>query len=283
MEQKRDLAIVLKSIAFEERSKIVTALTEQHGLITALARNAIQSRRFGGTLDVFCAGEWLFVEKPSSELYRLDEAHMRRSYEGLRTDFNRLALASVFNELMMKVAPKHEAAPELFRLHGNALAVVEEAKEAELGLPLLNAYMAKILQWSGSQPPLNSCLECEVSLDQIPRDQHVTCVIADAGWVCAQCRGTSSRHVQDRQGQKFGHSAIRVSTDAIFDFHMSLKLPIRQVPAAAMASKDEHHELFKFLEALFVYHLPAFDQQPLKSLRFLELESSPRPHATIHP
>src|SRR5688572_25025319 len=126
MEPKRDLAIILKSIVFEERHRIVTALTENHGLVSALARNSIQSRRFGGSLEPFTASEWFFVGKPGAELFSIREAHVKRSYEGLRKSFERLSMASVFNELMMRLAPQHEPCPELFRMHSNALAALEE-------------------------------------------------------------------------------------------------------------------------------------------------------------
>src|SRR6187551_429479 len=100
MDQKRDLAIVLRSIPYEERHRIVTALTEQHGQVTGLARNAIQSRRFGGCLEAFAASEWQFVIKPGAELVRIEQAQIRRSFDGLRKDFERLSMASVFGEIM---------------------------------------------------------------------------------------------------------------------------------------------------------------------------------------
>src|ERR1700746_1867792 len=105
--QKRDLAIVLRSIAYEERHRIVTALTENHGQISAMARNAIHARGFGGPLDLFAASEWLFVDKPGADLARLDEAQIRRSFEGIHKDFEKLSLASVFSEFMLRVAPKN--------------------------------------------------------------------------------------------------------------------------------------------------------------------------------
>ena len=39
------------------------------------------------------------------------------------------------------------------------------------------------------------------------------------------------------------------------------------------ASREEHQELFRFLEALVIYHLPGFDRKPIKALRFLDVES----------
>jgi DNA repair protein RecO (recombination protein O) len=291
MQSKRDLAIILKSIPYEERNRIVTALTETHGVVSALARNAIQSRRFGGTLEAFVASEWTFVEKPGTELLRLEEAVIRRAYDGIRADFDLLSVASVMNELMLKVAPKHEPCPDLFRLHANALAYLEETalkgkksqplKPTNLSpgaldietLALLNGYMTKLLQWSGNQPQLERCLGCETSISHMQKNQSLNCVINDAGWICASCRSSDTQHVRDREGLSFRHASLRVTPAAIRDFQMSMHLPIRQIPTAAEASIREHQDLFKFLEALAIFHLPGFEQKPLKSMRFIELES----------
>jgi DNA repair protein RecO len=283
MQLKRDLAIILRSIPYEDRHRIVTALTERHGQISALARNAIQSRRFGGTLDPFVASEWQFAEKPGAELARLDEALIKRSFEGIRKDFERLSLASVFSEFMLRVAPKNEACPDLFKLHSNALAALEELpadpREDFLRsiILLLNGYLAKCLQWSGNQPQLQACHSCKRPLDTLEPDASLTCLILDAAWMCPDCRGKETHHIRDKGAQGFQGAQIRVTPMAIIDFLMSLVSPIRQIPTHAIASREDHAQLFQFIEALFAYHLPGFDQKPLNGLRFLGLESNLQP------
>jgi len=279
MELKRDLAIVLRAIPFEERHRIVSALTENSGLITALARNSIQSRRFGGALEPFSASEWHFSQRPGAELCSLSEAHIRRGYEGLRKDFEKLALASVFNELILKLAPQGEPCPDLFRLHSNALAYLEESDKPGADLALLNFYLAKLLQWNGHQPQLELCLVCQAGLDGLLEngipETTLSCLPADAGWVCPNCRTEQTRHVRMQGG--FQNSLLRVSPRAIRDFQWGLLLPIRKAAAIAQASRQEHQELFRFMEALFVFHVPGFDRQPLRGLRFLDVESSLQP------
>jgi DNA repair protein RecO len=290
LEPRRDLAIILRSIAYQERHRIVTAITEQHGLVSAIARNAIQSRRFGGTLEIFAAAEWFYTDKPGAELWNLQEARIRRSFEGLRTDFERMSLASAMSELLLRVAPQNQVAPELFKLHSNALAVLDELpRDAQAPVALLNAYLAKLLQWSGHQPSIQACLGCEISLDTVVKSSaqgvraELTGVVSDAGWVCENCRRSDTRHVRERGDQSFGATNIRLTPLTILDFHSSLGTPIRQCAETAHASNEEHRELFRFLEALLIYHLPGFDKTPIKSLRFLELESNLQPRSTSRP
>ncbi len=266
---------MLRWVPYEERHRVVTALTENHGRISALARNSIQSRRFGGSLEPFAASEWTFVERVGADLYRVEEAQIRRGYEGLRADFAKLSLASVFNELMIRVAPEREPCPELFRLHANALAMVEETPAEELtghGV-LLNGYLAKVLQWSGNQPQVQACFQCETGLEALRPGDSLTCLVTDAAWICPSCRKTGTEHLQDdSSSREFQHRSLRITARAAMDFYQSLVTPIRQLPELARASGAEHEALFTFISALMEHHVPGFDPTAFKSLRFLDIK-----------
>jgi DNA repair protein RecO len=299
MHLKKDVAIVLRSIAYEERHRVITALTLEHGLISALAKNSIQSRRFGGALEIFSASDWIFTSKPGAELHHLSEARIREAFDHLRKDFTLLSLASTLNEIMLRVAPQDQTCADLFRLHSNALASLNDIAQSPSSdrdvseIEFLNAYLAKLLQWNGSQPKLQSCLQCNTSLDHIHPEAELSCIIPSAGWICPHCRKQSSQSVRENlDGSHFNQAFLRVSQASIRDLQFSLCFPIRQVfhPSewqAEMqtqlrtqigiknhASIEEHQELFKFLEALFAFHVPGFDKKPLKSLRFLGLKSN---------
>ena len=278
MEQLRDLAITLRAVTYQERHRVVTALTEHHGKITVLARNSIQSRRFGGTLDPFTAAEWFLSNRPGSEFYHLERAQIRRGFEELRRDFDRLALASFFNELMLQLAPEREPCLELFKLHANALAILAEAPPTDSKLPsllLLNTYLAKVLQWAGNQPPIGRCLECQKSLEHLEPSAQVTLIVAEAGWVCLDCRTSGTRQIQALDGLgSLHHLDLRVSARVIHDFLMSLTQPIRQAVTLAEAGEADHRTLYRFLEALFAYFVPGFSPTSVRSLKFLGIEST---------
>jgi DNA repair protein RecO len=265
MEPTRDLAIVLRAVPYQERHKIVTALTENHGQVTAIAKNCISSRRFGGTLEPFAASEWMFTEKPGAEMAYLQEARIRRGYEGLRGDFERLAAAGVLTEVMLKITQRGEPCRELFVIHSNALAALEESREPGTDVTLLNVFFAKVLAASGNQPRLDACLSCERALEE--QTEAVSCLVADAGWLCASCRGSGTRQTSG----EFTSAFLRATPAAIDDFRRFQALSVRQGHAEARAGRPEQVELFRFLEALVAYHLPGFDREPLKGLRFLKL------------
>jgi DNA repair protein RecO len=275
VQSQRDLAIVLRCIPYEERHRIVTALTLENGLVSALAKNSIQSRRFGGSLELFSASDWIFTCPPGAELYRLSEAQIREPFENLRKNFHTMSLASVLNELIIKLAPKNEPCPELFRLHSNALDalntwVLAPIQREGQEIAFLNAYLAKLLQVNGNQPRLHECLQCGISIEKLEEQSGnsavLNCVISSASWICASCSIHSTAHLQTW--------VMKITSSAAKDHQLSLSIPIRQITSRFQATLQEHQQLFKFLEALFIFHIPGFDQLPLKSLRFLDLESN---------
>jgi recombinational DNA repair protein (RecF pathway) len=227
----------------------------------------------------------MYTWKPGAELAQLSEAYAKEAFEGLRRDFELFALASVLNELMLRVAPQNQSCLELFKLHSNALVALNELALARTSQPskatptpsqaveffLLNAYLAKLLQWSGNQPRLLDCSGCGSMLSQMDLEAELCCTIASAGWICPECRTQKTAHIREREGLQFDHMMLRITPLAIVDFHTSLHSPIRKMTPLMKASDEEHRSLFKFLEALFVYHVPGFDRQPLKSLRFIGL------------
>lgn len=269
-----DTAIVLRVVPYEERHRVVTALTEKHGRISALARNSIQSRRFGGCLEPFTASTWRIAERVNGDLFRVEDTTIRKAFEGLRKNFEVLALASVFNELMLRLAPEREAAPDLFKLHSNALAALEEiaesgaALDSRIMLGLLNAYLSKMLQWNGTQPQLLRCLGCERSLLDYSAETRLRCHISVACWTCSDCRSKRPDSAED-YAPGFQHQFFEATQAAIGDFYIGLSTPIRKVPELIQGSLDDQRLLFALMESLLIYHVPGFDRAPLKGLRFL--------------
>tara|TARA_Y100000590_G_scaffold465010_2_gene635968 strand:- start:874 stop:1758 length:885 start_codon:yes stop_codon:yes gene_type:complete len=255
-----DLVIVLKAVRYQERNQIITGLSQHNGLISAITKNSIQSRRFGGTLEPFVASEWTYLAKPGRDLWRLDQTSLRSEFKGIRTSFEKLSLASVFNEIILKIAQPEQPTPQLFQLHANALDLVEKTElDSQTLLVILNAYLAKILHWSGTQPSLTCCKNCQTSLTEI--QGNVLCLVEDAGWLCQNCRSTEM-HIKERN---FVHS---IEPIALADFMFYLSHPIKQSIHLFQSSKAGQEQILGFLKRLLGYHIPGFNEE-LKSFRFL--------------
>jgi len=268
MENRRELAIVLRAVAYEERHRVVTALTEQHGRITALARNAIQSRRFGGCLDLFTASEWRWAERPGAELMRLEGTEFRRAFDGIRKDFDRLTLASWFSELMLRLAPERTPAPELFRLHANALHGLDEFAapwSAELTARAASIYLGKLMQLFGTQPRLHECMGCRTPLETQAPEATLRFQIEDAAWTCPHCSSPSAPGNLSRRAD-FAERFIAVPANEVQGFVRQLSLPFRK----ALDLEAGGGTLFHAIHALFAFHVPGYDRDRLASWSLLE-------------
>ena len=91
--QRTDLAFILKSQPYKERDKLVTILTENHGKITGIAKGAIHSRRYGGSLDLFTCSNISYKESSTSELVRIDEATAKKDFLALRNNLENISAA----------------------------------------------------------------------------------------------------------------------------------------------------------------------------------------------
>jgi len=282
MKSEQVLAIVLRAVRFEERHKIVTALTAEHGIVTAMAKNSVHSKRFGGTLDIFALAEWSVQIKPTSEVWLLNEAIAKESFNGIRSDFCKMALGSMLNEILLKTGSHNTQSQDLLKLHYHALLALENAAAAtgagETDFRILNTYIVKILQWAGAQPQIHGCVQCQTALSEVAADSELTFVVESAAWLCPQCRRESTAHLTQSSQIDFQSRLKRVRPEVLYQMAVMMTQPMKKVleilPFATERDRRVQKELYPVANGLLMFHVPGFDrmeQQPLKSARFLDL------------
>lgn len=285
-----DLAIVLRAIPYSERDLIVTALTQTHGRLTALARNAVQSRRFGAALEPFTASEWTWAER--GELPSLREAVVKRDFAGLRGDFQQMAIAGAMSEILLRVTtpPPDEPGEEalggsnhrLFALHSNALAALEASKPGRAAR-VLNAFLLKLLHWHGTPPALEHCRRCGSAVSELSESEGQNLVMildsAEGGWTCPACSNPSETHKSAWAVEEAGAPDLqkngpahwtRIRARGLSTLKILAHAPIRSVPEMTDAEIAPEADVpLQSLMGLLAHHIPGFDRTPLKSLRFV--------------
>ncbi len=94
-------AIILNVIDYSESDRIVSALTRDHGIISAIAKGARNSkRRFPGTLEPFSDITMDLFLKPGLDLFRLEAATLNTANLGIREDLDIFAHAAVLMEII---------------------------------------------------------------------------------------------------------------------------------------------------------------------------------------
>lgn len=262
---QRELCFILRATPYRERDQIVVLLTENRGKVHAIARNSIQSRRFGGCLNLFTASELeldsrsiKISEETDEKLVGVQSAHLRQSFEQIPKNFERMAAASAMNELLLRTIPNHRNAPELFKLYSNCLITLNESETQQVILGVTNAFVLKLTQWLGVQPSVTRCLSCEKNLAEVSGDR-VFAQVARAGWVCSECNPETR--------------ALSLSKDVIFDAYQAILNPIRKV--SFTATSEDHLELLNYLEQHLLYYVTGLERKPISSFHYLKLQQLP--------
>ena len=249
-----DRGIPLKVVAYEDRHRIVTALTENHGLISAMAKNSVQSRRFGSALGLFVASKMGFTKSRDGDWGHLSEAEVQKTFSGISTDFEKLSYCSFLNEVFLKIAQPGVPAPELFKLYVNALNEIDLAKNSETVLIVICIALTKILGWTGHKPNFKSCLMCQKNIENV-EDSKVTLDYLQMSWICPDCS-----------------EPVGITATPLFVFEMGFAAtqPIKNSIQVIKSDLETLKSGFQFLLRSICYHLPGLDVNQIQSLRFIQ-------------
>ena len=105
--------IVLREQPSKDFDSILTLLTKEKGVITAYARGVRKRGALRAATELLSCS--CFVLFSNRDRYSVDKADLVRLFMGVRSDVEKLALASYFCELTMQTAPREEPAEEYLR------------------------------------------------------------------------------------------------------------------------------------------------------------------------
>lgn len=148
--------IVLRDYKIQE-DRVLTILTEAAGVVTAYAGGANRTRsKLAAATELLCYSELvLFRSRGRSTV---DKADSLRIFFGIRSDLDKLALASYLAELTAELAPSDEEAGTYLRLLLNTLHLLEKGGRPRAQLKAL--YELRLLTLSGYMPDLVACRGC---------------------------------------------------------------------------------------------------------------------------
>ncbi|MBT4762248.1 MAG: DNA repair protein RecO [Bdellovibrionaceae bacterium] len=155
--QVKTKAIILKVSKYSDSDLILSVLTEDGQKLFLIAKGARNSKkRFGGgVLEPINLIQFVYKLKNTSQdestLYFLNEATLLKSFDALRTDYDRLDLVFYFLKMLDKVSFEGNLDSHvLYKLLGNSLLAAEEVKNLRL---LKSSFEMKLLYHLGVLPP----------------------------------------------------------------------------------------------------------------------------------
>lgn len=250
-----DLAIVLRSAPFQERDRLVHFLTENHGRISGIAKGAIHSRRFGGSLDLFTCVRLRYVDKPGRELVRIEETVVKRDFAGLRKSIEQIAAAGYFVELVYRLTEERSPVRDVFLLLAHYLYLLEQVP---ISTTILRSFEIKLLDRLGYSPVMDSCVECSAAIVPLLRNAPPPIFgfsVDRGGVICPNCFPAQ------------GMQRIRVETIAWFLTVRST--PVKELPSLS-AAISVLAEGANFWRDFLRYHGPGLDRYPMQAADWLE-------------
>lgn len=152
-------AIVLSRENFGEADCYIEFLTEDWGIVTTLAKSARKSRRrYIGGLDIFCHDEISVRGDPHGTPY-LDELKVLNTFLGLREEVDRVFAAGRLTQWVQKLVGAATPVPEIYRLTGQVLALLERETSAERITVLEVLFKLKLISHLGLKPRVESCAQ----------------------------------------------------------------------------------------------------------------------------
>lgn len=173
-------ALVLREVNYKESDKLLTLLTGEEGKLTVSARGC----RKKGSAIAAASQTLVYSEMTLYEFkgrWAVKEAAIRRPFDTVRSDLDRLALASYFAEVAELLAEEGQREPELLSLILNCFHALDS-----LALPLgqvKTAFEWKAMALAGYEPMAEGCALCGRPEPEDP------CLLLSRGLVCcAGCR-----------------------------------------------------------------------------------------------
>jgi DNA repair protein RecO (recombination protein O) len=180
-------ALVLRTYALGETSKVVVLLTRERGKVRAVAKGARGARpRYQSALEPLSEVRVSLHGRQGADLFRLGACELLRSAFPAATRGLEESLAlSYFAELLDAFSQEGEAEDAVYRL---ALAVLAAAGDSASSVDVLARYLeAWLLRLHGIYPPLDRCAGCGAPLLRGDLRYHAPA----RGFVCGVCSAAS--------------------------------------------------------------------------------------------
>lgn len=160
--------INLKSMPLGESDRLLTILTQEYGLIRAVAPGCRKAKsKLGGRSALFVVNQLLLAQGRS--LDKILQAETQESYPGLSRDLGRLTAGQYLAELVLFQALSDQPQTDLFWLLCAHLTRLEQAQGQQV-LPQLVTGIFHLLVWAGIAPQVLRC--CLTQEQIVPELDH---------------------------------------------------------------------------------------------------------------
>lgn len=179
-------AFVLRAIPYAERDLIVTLFTRDHGLRSAIAKNARSSKRFAGGVQLFRKVEAMLQRRPNQDVDLFLEMRVLEHYPHIESNYDKITIGSYGSELLRELSRGDEESAPLFDLLESFYLQLDRlGDDPETLETILHHFELLILKRFGALPSFHTCHRCGLPYSKMERLQ---CKRSGEGLLCSDCR-----------------------------------------------------------------------------------------------
>jgi DNA repair protein RecO (recombination protein O) len=191
-------AILLRRTDYGDFDIITTFFTLKKGKMSLIAKSAKKStKRFAGILELFSELVIVYSIGRGKGLPVLQEAVLQQPFSGIRTDFQKTALASYWVELIHDWMEENFRQTSIYHLLQHVLAELDGGATSAAVLNLL--FQMRFLALSGHRPNLQQCSLCQKELEEIKQEQ-IMLDVKRGGIICGTCGSGSTARMSLSKG-----------------------------------------------------------------------------------
>ncbi len=206
--------LVLREVKYKESDRILTLLTPEMGVISAIAKGSLRLKnKLFSASGLFCYSE--FTLFPGKNLYTVDDAEVKTVFHGLSASVEAMSLAMYLAEMAAMIAPSNEESGRVLRLLLNSFYLLSEGK-APLR-QVKSVYELRLCSECGFLPQLLCCQGCGLY-----DGKNFYLDVQEGTLLCADCAAKAGKQVNLDPGALYAVRHICLADDAkIFSFRIS--------------------------------------------------------------
>lgn len=173
--------LVLREVQIGEADKILTLVCEGVGRIDVSGKGvrSLKSPHMPAT-QIFAYSS--FVLRQGRKYYYIAESELLEPFFGLRSDIDRLSLASYLADVVLDLIPEGTEDTNLLRLALNSFYAMSERQQIPLA-QIKAAFEFKAADIAGFCPDLTACYRCGLAEH---REMHLD--VMNGGLLCGDCK-----------------------------------------------------------------------------------------------
>ncbi len=227
MEEMEVDGLVIKEVKTGESDKILTLLTPTHGKVSVKAKGAGSIKgKHSASAQLFCYSTFLL--RKTQKYFYIADSYYINSFEGLRYDIERLALAAYLCDIANDLSLEDTPDPDLMSLTLNALYALDKLPKISPS-QVKAAYELKAAVTAGFMPETDLCGVCGCDLSE-----EVFLDVMNGRMVCKKCRGELEVDPEFITDDHTAKIFIRVTPDVLSALRFVIGAPVKRYLSFAL-------------------------------------------------